>query len=200
MIRARQAVPRIVSLLLNPSLLTGVFFVILSWRFEPTPADRLRAAGVSLTFATLLPIASLFALVRMGKISDVEMRIRAERHTVYRICLASYALGALLLVLSESSWPVWGFMALHVPNTILLSALNRRWKISIHATVIAGLCAAGVMFFGWEAAPALLLVPVAAWARWAAGAHSGRELLSGVVLGSIASPAGIVLLRVLGGR
>lgn len=200
MTRPPSRAARIVSLLLNPSLLTGIFFVMLSWRFEPTTAERLRASGIAVTFATLLPVASLFALVKAGKLSDVEMRLRDERHTVYNVCLASYALGAVLLVLGRSSWPVWGFMALHVPNTLVLSVLNRRWKISIHTTVIAGLCAAGIVFFGWGAAPALLLLPVAAWGRWAAGAHSRRELLGGVALGMVASTAGIMLLRhIVGG-
>ena len=124
----------LVSLALNPSLLTGVFFVMLACQFEPTTASRLCAAGTAVTFATLVPIASLFALVATGRLSDVEMRIRSERDVVYRVCLASYALGALLLVAIGSSWQVWGFMALHVPNTAVLSLLNRRWKVSIHAT------------------------------------------------------------------
>jgi hypothetical protein len=193
-------VPRIVSLLLNPSLLTGIFFMILSWRYEQAPEERLRAASIAVTFATLLPIGSLFALVKVGKLSDVEMRHRDERHTAYNVCLISYALGTVLLMAFGSSWPVWGFMALHVPNTIVLSVLNRRWKVSIHTTVIAGLCAAGIVFFGWTAVPALLLLLAAAWARWAAGAHSSRELLLGVALGAVASTTGLILLRSLVGR
>jgi len=160
---------------------------------------RLRAAGTAVTFATLVPIASLFALVATGKLSDVEMRMRSERNVVYGVCLTSYAVGALLLVAIGSSWPLWGFMALHVPNTIVLSLLNCRWKVSLHTTIIAGLCAAGIAFFGHEAVPALLLLPLAAWGRWAAGAHSRRELLTGAVLGAVSAPAGIALLRFLAG-
>lgn len=197
MTRRPRTAAELVSLALNPSLLTGVFFMVLAWRFEPTTAARLRVAATAVTFATLVPIASLYALVAMGQLSDVEMRIRSERHVVYGVCLMSYALGAVLLVTMRSSWQVWGFMALHVPNAIILSLLNRRWKISIHATAIAGLCAAGMVFFGREAAPALLLLPVAAWGRWAAGAHSTRELLTGAVLGTVSAPAGIALLRFL---
>jgi hypothetical protein len=188
-----------VSLALNPSLLTGAFFLMLAWRFEPTTITRLRAGGTAFAFATLVPIASLFALVAAGRLSDVEMRIRSERNVVYGICLASYALGALLLLAIGSSWPLWGFMALQVPVTAMLAVLNHRWKVSIHATAIAGLCAAGVMFFGRWAAPALLLLPLAAWGRWAAGAHSGRELLTGAALGAASAPAGIALLRFLVG-
>jgi hypothetical protein len=194
--RVRTAADR-VSLALNPSLLTGAFFVILAWKFEPTTIARFRAGGAAFIFATLVPIASLFALVAVGRLSDVEMRIRSERDVVYGVCLASYALGALLLFAIGASWPLWGFMALQVPVTAVLGLVNRRWKVSIHATAIAGLCAAGVVFFGRWAAPALLLLPLAAWGRWAAGAHSGRELIVGAALGAASASAGIALLRFL---
>ena len=197
MTRSLHSAAERVSLVLNPSLLTGVFFVILVWRFEPMTAARPWIAATAVTFATLLPIASLFVLVAMGHLSDVKMRIRSERHVVYGVCLMSYVVGAVALFAMGSSWQVWGFMALHVPNAIILSLLNRRWKISIHATAIAGLCAAGVVFFGRVAAPALVLLPIAAWGRWAAGAHSTHELLSGSVLGAVSAVAGIALRRCL---
>jgi hypothetical protein len=176
-----------------------VFFVLLAWRFEPTTAAQLQAAVAAVTFATLLPIASLFVLVRAGRLSDVEMRVRSERDVVYAVCLASYALGTVVLLRLGTTWPVWGFMALHLPNTVVLGLLNRRWKVSIHTTVIAGLCAAGLVFLGAAALPMLVLLPLAAWARAATGAHSWQELLAGVVLGGIAVPAGIACLRLLVG-
>jgi uncharacterized protein (DUF983 family) len=188
-----------VSLALNPAVLTGVFVIILAWQFEPTTTATLWASVIAVTFVTLVPIASLFALVKLGKLTDVEMRVRSERDVVYGVCLVSYVVGAALLVAIEASWQVWGFMALHVPNTIIISLLNRRWKVSIHAATIAGVCAAAIVFFGTAAAPALLLLPIAAWGRWAAGAHSKRELLAGAALGTISAPAGIAFIRFMVG-
>ena len=199
MTRGPRSPADLVSLALNPSLLTGVFFVVLAGRFETTTAARLMIAATAATFATLVPIASLFALVAAGRLSDVEMRIRQERDVVFGVCLASYALGALTLVVLGASWPVWGFMALHVPNTLVLSLLNRRWKVSIHTTVIAGLGATAIFFMGWEAAPALVLLPLAAWGRWAAGAHSPLELAAGALFGSVTVSLGLALLRLAAG-
>ena len=195
-VRARA---RVVSLALNPAVLTGVFFVILAWQFEPTTTAALWASGIAVTFVTVMPIASLFALVALGKLTDVEMRIRSERDVVYGVCLVSYVVGTVLLIVIGASWQVWGFMALHVPNTIIMSLLNRRWKVSIHAATIAGVCAAALVFFGSAAAPALLLLPIAAWGRWAAGAHSKTELITGAAFGMISAPAGIAFLRFLVG-
>lgn len=199
MTRRRRPNAEWVSLVLNPSFLTGIFFVVLAWHFEPSGRARWVAAGVAASFATLVPIAALFVLVAAGRLSDVEMRQREERGAVYLTCLISYVLGTLLLVAVGTSWPIWGFMALHVPNTLVVMLLNRRWKVSVHTTVISGLCAAGVIFFGPVAWPALGLLVLAAWARWASGAHTVRELVSGALLGAVSVPLGLAGLRLLVG-
>jgi hypothetical protein len=189
----------IVSLSLNPSALTGIFFIMLAATFEPPGRRRVSMAAIAFLFATLVPLATLFLLQARGRLSDIEMRLRTERALVYLWCVASYAVGAVLLFALRSAWPLWGFMALHVPNTLLLVALNRRWKISIHATVLVGLWTAALLFYGQRAVPAGALIPLAMWGRWAAGAHTIPELIGGAALGGTVTMAGITALRNLVG-
>jgi hypothetical protein len=190
---------QVVSLALNPSALTGAFFILLAVTLQPTGARRLLIASVAFLFAALVPLASVFLLHGSGRLSDVEMRSRIERTPVFLWCAAGYFAGAGVLFALGAAWQLWGLLALHVPNTLVLLALNRRWKISIHAMVLAGLWTAGLLFYGVPAVPAGGLLPLAAWARWAAGAHTLGELVGGATLGPALTLCGITALRSLVG-
>jgi len=184
----------VASLVLNPSLWTGVLFVALTLRFED---GSVAVASVSVLFSTVLPILTLFALVALGTLDTVEMRVRSQRLQVYAICLLEYVAGAFVLFEMGTGWQLWGLMAMFVPNTAVMALLTLRWKVSIHTSVMAGLCVAAIWFFGWPAAVWLLILPPTAWARWAAGAHSTGQLAAGLVYGATSSALGLSVLHVL---
>lgn len=198
--RHRLRFPDLLSLLLNPSVMMGGFFCILAVEFERAGRLRILHALLAVAFTSLVPVGILFVLKARGKLSDVEMRVRSERDLVYLICATGYGIGAWLLYALGADWRLWGLLALHVPNTLILIVFNRRLKVSIHAMVITSLYAAALMFFGVRAAPVGILVIAAAWARWRAGAHSIAELVCGILIGGVLTPIEIVLLRkIMGG-
>jgi len=197
---AHLRVSDILSLALNPSVMTGVFFCLLAANYEPPGYLRLGHALLSVVFVTLVPVGSVFVLKARGKLSDADMYIRTERDRVYFFCVAGYAIGTVLLVLSKASWTLWGFLALHVPNTLILIAVNRRLKMSIHTMVLTSLFVGSLMFLGMQTAPVGILVLVAAWSRWDSGNHTVAELICGVLVGGLLTPVEILVLRAaLGG-
>ena len=185
----------VVSLVLNPSLLTGIFFCFLATKVEPLGIQQPAMGLLAFVFATLVPVGILFALKARGALSDVEMSIRTERERVFGLCAAGYAVGAALLYLAGATWQMWGLLAFHVPNTILLAWMNRTLKVSIHTMVLSYLWMAAMSLLGSATAPLGLLVPVAGWARWAAGNHSVPELLVGAGIGITLAPLEIAALR-----
>ncbi len=191
----------LLSVLLNPSALTGVFFVLLAARYA-RPGDRLilyDAIGVA--FTAVVPISMLFFLRSRGLLSDLEMRVRSERSLVYGIGAATYGLGTVSLWITRAPWPLWALLALHVPNTLVLLAVNRRLKVSVHTMVLTSLAVAAVWFLGAGWVPAALTVPAAGWARWDAGNHSVKELLWGVLIGAGMTPLELLALQAaFGGR
>ncbi len=191
--------PRLVSFVLNPSLWVGGLLVFAAIAFEPAGFTRWMAAAVSFVFVTAVPIATLFALKALDYVSDVEMSKRSERELVYLACTVSYAVGGLWLFLAGASWPLWGLVGLHVPYAILLTALNRKWKVSIHTAGMAGMWAAALVLFGMGALPLGLAVAVAGWGRWAAGAHSPGELAGGAVFGFALTASGLYALELVAG-
>jgi hypothetical protein len=193
--RGHLRVSDLISIVLNPSVLTGVFFCLLAARCEPPSTGRIVHDVLGVVFTVAVPVGLLFLLKAFGLLSDVEMRIRSERSRNYALCAAGYGLGAGLLFITGAPWPLWGLLALHVPNTLVLILVNRKLKVSIHTMVLTSLWVAALMFLGGSWAPAGLLVPVAAWARWDAGNHSVAELISGVLVGGLLTPIEIFALR-----
>ena len=127
------------------------------------------------------------------------MREQDERGTVYLACAASYVAGAATLFSVGTTWPVWGLVGLHAPSALVLAALNRRWKVSIHTAGLAGLMAAGLVLFGTAALPLIVVPLVGGWARWAARAHSFAELAWGAAIGFVLTGGGMFGLRLLEG-
>jgi len=58
-------------------------------------------------------------------------------------------------------------------------AVTTTWKISQHVSAISATATFATALAGVVAAPALLLVPVVAWARVKVGAHTPLQTLAG---------------------
>jgi hypothetical protein len=185
----------VISLVLNPSALTGLLFYFLAARYEPSGVLRLVYFSLCILFASLIPIGLIVFLKFRGKLSDVEMSIRSERERVYLLCAAAYALGTTILLVSGAAWPLWGFLLLHVPNTLLLLAFNRWIKVSIHTMVLTGLYVCALLFFGERLSPLGIIILFAAWARWDAGNHTVTELILGASIGGFLTFVEIYLLK-----
>ncbi len=185
----------LLSLVLNPSVMTGVFVCLVAAEFEAPGFPRVLHAALGFVFTSLIPVGLLFVLKDQARLSDIEMSVRSERELVYLLCALGYALGSGLLLITGASWQLWGLLALHVPNTLILMLLNRRLKVSIHTMVITSLWVAALMFFSGKMAPAGILIPAAAWARWKAGSHSIRELLWGMLVGGALTTIEIFALQ-----
>ena len=185
----------LLSLALNPSVLTGVFFAVLAVKFEPAGNSRTLSILICTVFATVIPVGSIFFLKSRRKLTDVEMSIRSERDPVYLSCAAGYGVGAVLLFLAGATWPLWGFLAWHVPNTLILLGFNRWKKVSIHTMVLTSLYCGALMFLGRGSAPLGIVVLIAAWARWDAGNHTLAELILGAAIGGFLTPVELQLLK-----
>ncbi len=183
-----------VTVMTNPSVLSGFFFVALAIRFVPV-GSRLMVALVGAGFASIVPILTVIVLRNSGLVTDLALRKRAERPVVYVICSLVYAIGAASLVTMGAPWQVWGVMVLHIPTMAVLLVLTRRAKISIHTTGVAALWSASLILWGPAALPLGVVLPAAAWGRWALGAHTRHELAAGALLGLVSSSAGLLLLR-----
>lgn len=89
----------------------------------------------------LLPGVLVLALKRFGVVSDIGVNNRTERFIPYLITLLCLAGTAWLLY--SKAFPDWAvkFYIGAAVATLVVMLINFRWKISAHATAVAGLVA-----------------------------------------------------------
>jgi membrane-associated phospholipid phosphatase len=73
-------------------------------------------------------------------------------------------------------------MLCYCGNTVIMMLISLKWKISIHASGIAGPLTALVFSLGVIAVTFLLLVVPVAWARLTLKAHTPMQVIVGALL------------------
>jgi len=136
-----------------------------------------------------LPVIVLLDLLRRQRLQaepvDVYDPGRARRQALLSVGVVTYALCLGILVgLGAPDVYQWAGSTF-LGGAAAVWAINRVWKISIHATGAGGAAAlvALAQVPGW---PLVLGLPlVVAWARWERRAHSPSQLVAGTLLGGL---------------
>jgi len=177
MIAVRTA--SIVSHVFNPAIIAAFTFLTLLYAYNiASPA----LVGISLIFATFIPLGIIYLLSRLGLISDFFVSEKRERTKPFAGAIASYLAGSFALWSVGAPTIVTALMLCYAGNTLVLMLITRVWKISVHASGIAGPATALTMSLGaWASIFFALLVPVG-WARIRLGAHTPTQMLAGALV------------------
>ena len=104
---------------------------------------KARMIVVAVTFAAtcLIPVIGIYLLSKTGAIKDPMLNDRQDRTLPYILCTLCYIALAVYLWMVHS--PVWLSMFIlgGAISLIVLTVVNRWWKISGHATAMGGLSA-----------------------------------------------------------
>lgn len=174
------SVARYISMTLNPPFIAAFTFAVLV-AAEGSPNWDL-VLLIAMLFAAVVPVASIYLLVRMGVIPDVDASERKTRVFPFIAAVASYTVGFSLLVAVGAPALISALMLCYLVNTIIVTFITLGWKISIHASGIAGPAAALGTAFGPVGFLFLLLVIPVGWARVTLKAHSILQVGAGAIL------------------
>lgn len=176
-----------VAMTINPIVLVPLFFAwILAGAGWPAPAV-VHAALIATLFLSIAPVLLIVWMVRTGRAETIEVRARARRGGPFLVAF----LGGVTALgwAAVTDWPTGPLfeplLGCFLVNTVLLAAVNTRFKISLHAASVAGFVSMAAWLTDGVVAPALaaLLVPLVMWSRVHSGAHSLREVVSGAAYG-----------------
>ena len=146
----------------------------------------------TLFLTCIIPMTSIFILMKQGRVRDIQIADARERTTPYIYTIVCFAF-----------WAYFLFSVLKVPYNITITAvgatvalgivtlINRRWKISAHLTAFGGLTGGVFSFFlaGGLGAPIWLVITVLAialclmYARLYLDAHTPGQVVCGFLLG-----------------
>ena len=139
---------RFLSAMFSP-LLMGTYGILLSmWlSYLCYSSPKAKAIVIAVTFVTtcVIPVIAIFTLHKAGAVKDSSLNERTDRTLPYMITTLCYiAVGVYYHFVSA---PVWLslFVLGGAVSLIVLTIVNRHWKISGHATGMGGLVA--MLFF-----------------------------------------------------
>lgn len=146
--KAITATARFLSAICSP-LLMGTYGITLAiWiSYLCYSSDKAKAVVIAVTFVAtcIIPIIGIFLLNKVGVVKDPTLNDRSDRTVPYVLTALCYVGTAVYYRFVNA--PVWlsmfaigGAVAL-----VILTMVNRRWKISGHATGMGGIVA--MLFF-----------------------------------------------------
>lgn len=155
--------------------------------FIPT-ATKLTVILETFLATTAIPVIGIFILSRLKVISDPKLNERRDRTFPYLIETACFiGLGVYLNHINAPAWLslflIGGAVAL-----VVLTVVNRWWKISGHATGMGGLCALvfylmlsgnSIYDLQWEFLVAVLLAGLVCSSRVILGRHTLGQVTAG---------------------
>lgn len=178
----RKRVAHFVSAALSAPLITLVTFIPLILLQRSSLARAPFLILITAIFGSLLPFLSVFYMARRGIIPDVYASERRTRFKPFLLAMISFLLGVAVLLLVGAPRSITALMACYLVNAFVLLVISLVWKISIHASGVAGPVTALVFQLGAKMLPFFLLALPVAWARIELKAHNLKQVAAGTLL------------------
>jgi PAP2 superfamily len=152
-------------------------------------------SALTLFFLSLGPMAYIVIGVRMGKISDVDVSRRSERAGPFLFGIASVCLGLLALSYTNGPKALETLLLISAISGVLMMLITLWWKISIHASSLAGVLTILTALYGVIILPLFTLLVMVSWSRVVLRRHTVPQVIAGSILSIVLTT---VILKVRG--
>ncbi len=187
-------VARALSHILAPATVSVPMILLVAFYHAKSTSSALIYAAITLCFACIGPLAYILLGVRLGKISDTDVSKRSERIGPFIFGLASLSLGWLVLILTHCPVVLTTVTFIALVSGLLMLLITFWWKISMHASTLAGAATILTVLYGTAMLPTFALVVLVSWARVVLHRHTVAQVVAGALL-STALSAFILKLR-----
>lgn len=193
----RWRLARAVSDVFSPTLVMPATQLLVALAVSPTTTSALKWAGLTALFTAVIPYAFVLAGVRLGRLSDRNLRARNQRLIPVLFGLLTslvglavvHHLGAPREVIAVTVAPIASIPAFLLVNTL--------WtKLSIHTGCMVGSVVVLTILFGpLVLAVGAVLLALTGWSRVRLQHHTlGQVLLGGVVGGAITAATYLLMI------
>lgn len=142
-------------------------------------------ALTTLFFLSLAPAIFVLIGVRQGKISDLEITNRSERAGPFLFSIMSTIIGLFILLFTHAPKNLETLLFITGVSGIIMTVTTLWWKISIHASSLAGAATVLTILYGFVMLPTYLLVILVGWSRVVLRRHTVTQVVVGSLLSII---------------
>lgn len=177
---------RVVSDILSPPVILGALAFPVAFKNAESNGEAILWASVYIFLVCVLPILYIAAMVKLGKITDIHLKVRRQRLIPFMVSIFTTTVAGIALALmgAPSIMPLLTlFTGIQLAVTLAITFI---WQISMHTTSITGATTATWIIFGTT--PALLalpLIPLVGLARLKLNRHTPAQVIAGTMVGII---------------
>lgn len=191
----RVRLARAISSILAPATISGPMILLVALYQASSVASALAYGAITLLFLSIGPFAYILLGVRLGKLSDIDVSRRSERIGPFIFSLISVCLGWFTLILTHGPALLITLLILTAVSGLVLMIITLWWKISLHASSLAGAATILTALYGAIMLPGFALLVLVSWSRVVLRRHTPAQVVAGSVLGIALS---VVVLRLRG--
>ncbi|MFE4195657.1 phosphatase PAP2 family protein [Paenarthrobacter sp. NPDC056912] len=179
-----RTVARVLTEVFQPPIVVTVLLLI-SPAIEPGFPGTVGFGLLGAFFVSVLPLAYVLVLVRLGKITDHHVSDRRQRPALLLMALVSVVIGLVVLQLLNGPVSVSVMIIALIGGIAVLAVVSAFWKMSGHASALAAAVVIVVLMFGPAWLPLFLLVPAVGWSRVVLRAHTLGQVIAGSLFGGV---------------
>jgi membrane-associated phospholipid phosphatase len=141
--------------------------------------------GIYALLGVLVPFLSVVWLVKRGRITTIDVRLREQRVQPLLITITCTGLAWLVLTWGVAPTAMTIMTGALWFQAVTVFAVTLRWKISVHAATAASATTMAWVLLGTPL-PFLLTVSLVGWSRVRLRRHTLPQTVAGALLGFIA--------------
>ncbi len=179
----KQKLAEFVSLIFAPQLVSILSFFFISFYLEQDIKMKVISAFTTISFTAIFPTAFVYYLIYKGKIDHPFVPVREQRTIPYLFAMLSALVGFLILLYFKAHWLIITSQWCYFFNTLLITLINSKWKVSAHSAGLSGPLTVLTWIFGYKVLPLFLLLPLVGWSRLYLKAHTFWQVVGGMMIG-----------------
>ena len=178
----------------SPVAISVPLVFLIAFYHAPSIVTALLYALLVLLFLTLGPTIYILVGVRLGRFTDADVSVRSQRFGPFLFGIISAFIGLAILVFMHGPKNLQTLLLITVVSGIVMLIITMWWKISMHASSLAGAVTLLTAFYG----PFMLFVfvPLIAvcWSRVVLHRHTVGQVVAGSLV-SIALTSLVLFIR-----
>ena len=186
-----------ISSVFSPYIAAAIFIILVVYNYAHDLNQFLPWMLTFFAFAVVVPGVYILWLLESKKIQDIHMAKLDDRTVPFLVTAISSLTGTVLLYFLHAAKQVFMISAIYTINSLVISLITQKWKISVHTGTYATIVTLTVLIFGirfWWLY--LFLVPLA-WSRIHRKRHTMWQTVAGALVSTLLTIATFVFLKLI---